>query len=131
MPLHKALMFARSDVVELFLSIETSIAYIPYRDIPITHLALSLAGFESFRDQCTACLIALLNNGANIRATDRIGRTVLHWAAFYNMTSLAEQLLTRGLTFDKEDYGQMTPVDICIEKDHVETLEIFVCHFLG
>ena len=126
LPVHKALLFARSDVVELFLSVENSIAQIPYRDIPITHLALSLAGFESFQDQCASCLMTLLNNGANVNATDRLGRTVLHWAAFYSMPVLAEQLLARGLDILKEDYEQMTALDICFESDHVETLELFV-----
>ncbi len=44
LPIHKSLQFARNDVVELFLSVEESLSQIPFRDIPITHLALALAG---------------------------------------------------------------------------------------
>lgn len=125
-PIHKALTFARNDVVELFLSIEPSTAEIPYRDIPIVHLALSLAGFESYRDQCIKCLDLLLNNGANEHAIDRLGRNILHWTAFYNMTEVTKQLLAKGLDGKEEDYGEMTPIDICIERDNLETLLVFV-----
>ena len=44
LPIHKALLFGRSDVVKLFLEIDETIAQFPYRDIPITHLAIGLAG---------------------------------------------------------------------------------------
>lgn len=44
LPLHKALSFARSDLVSLFLSFDASVCQVPYRDIPLTHLALSLSG---------------------------------------------------------------------------------------
>jgi len=124
--IHKALMFARSDIVDKFLSIDENLIQIPYRDIPITHLALSLAGFESFREQCILCLNLLLRYGANVHAVDRVGRTLLHWASFYKMTSLCEMLLARGLKIEKEDYGQMNSIDICISKDNEETLEFFV-----
>jgi hypothetical protein len=128
--IHKALAFARSDIVELFLSVNPELAQIPFRDNPITHLALVLGGFESFREQCSACLNALLNNGAVVDAVDRLGRTVLHWAAFYNMAEMAKQLIDRGLNGMGTDYAQMTAVDVCIERDNMETLIVLVISFV-
>lgn len=124
--IHKALAYARSDVVELFLSVEPLLAQLSYRDNPITHLALVLGGFESFRDQCIACLNALLINGASVEAVDRLGRTILHWTAFYNMAEMSKQLVDRGLGGTRKDYAQMTPADVCIERDNIETLMILV-----
>jgi len=128
--IHKALAFARNDIVELFLSINPDLAQIPYRDNPITHLALVLGGFENFRGQCTACLNTLLRNNAVIDAVDRLGRTILHWAGFYNMAEMTGQLIDIGLDGMSKDYAQMTVVDICIEKDNIETLIVLVSYFV-
>jgi hypothetical protein len=47
LPIHKALLLGRNDIVSLFLSYAPSLVHIPYADIPITHLALSLASTPS------------------------------------------------------------------------------------
>ncbi len=83
-------------------------------------------GFESFRYQCSACLITLLKHGANINARNRLGRTVLHLAAFHNMVELAEQLIARGVDVMAEDYSGMTALDVCISRDNVDVLELLV-----
>ena len=125
-PLHKALLLARNDIVTLFLSIESSLALIPYKDIPATHLALNCAGFESFRNQCIICLRELINGGATINEKDRLGRTLLHWAAFFNIPGLVKELIQKKIKGYEKDYCRMDPIDICIKEDNWETLKIFV-----
>lgn len=126
MTIHKALAYARSDLVQLFLAVEPSLAQMSYRDNPATHLALVLGGFESFRDQCAASLTALLNSGANLEAVDRLGRSVMHWTGFYNMAEMTRELLERGANGKRKDYAGMTPADVCVERDNVETLVVLV-----
>lgn len=123
--IHKALICARNDVVELFLSVQPLLAHMPYFDCPTTHLALVLGGFANFHERCMACLDELLKRGASVEAVDRVGRSVLHWAAFYDMGELVGRLVEE-LDAAREDYGGMTPADICVDRDNVQTLTVLV-----
>lgn len=138
LPIHKALSLARFDVVHLILEASPTLIFYPFRDIPITHLSLSLAGilvenkrvgFESFRQQCAECLMALINIGANINYVDRIGRSVLHIAAYHNMTTLAVQLLSRQINQLARDYNNMLALHVAIQRDNTEVLDVLVILF--
>lgn len=70
--------------------------------------------------------MTLLKSGANINLIDRIGRTVLHIAAFHNMTALVEQLLIRPINQLARDFNNMLAIHVAIEKDNADILEILV-----
>ncbi len=61
-----------------------------------------------------------------MNALDRLGRTVLHVAAYHNMPELGEQLMTRGADTMAEDYAGMSALDVCICRDNVEFLGLLV-----
>lgn len=83
-------------------------------------------GFESFREQCTSCCLSLIKSGANPNSTDRLGRTVLHLAAFYNMTNFAEKLIQLHVNIMTVDYNSKLALHIAIERDNAEVLSILV-----
>lgn len=70
--------------------------------------------------------MTLLKYGANINYVDRIGRSVLHVAAYHNMTGLVGQLLLRPINQLAKDYNNMLAIHVAIQRDNSEVMEVLV-----
>ena len=56
--------------------------------------------------------IALIKNGANVNAVDRLGRTPLHYAASINNLGIVNLLLEAGASLDIKDENGRKPIDL-------------------
>ena len=57
-----------------------------------------------------AVVSLLLDRGADLMARDRLGRTPLHWAAWFNEPAVVGLLLARGADPNARDRGGATPL---------------------
>jgi acetoin utilization deacetylase AcuC-like enzyme/ankyrin repeat protein len=124
-PLHISLLNAHSKCVELLLKAGAD-PMIPYEGLPSIHLALSLGGFEVFRNSCTLSLKALLEfSKVQIDARDRFGQSVLHRAAACGMTEAISLLTQAGADANIKDFAGRLAIHSAIEHrqaDCVRTL---------
>ena len=75
--------------------------------------------------------MTLLKNGADIHSVDRLGRTLLHLAALYNMPALGEKLIALHVGIMARDYCSMLPLHLALERDHVAVFQVLVIFSLG
>jgi hypothetical protein len=79
-------------------------------DIPTAASPLAIAAISGD----LAKIRSLLEAGAEIEATDALGRTPLHMAAFYGRTRATELLLASGATIEVRDRIGMTPLHAAV-----------------
>ncbi len=84
--------------------------------LSLSHPAASQAGSNSLNDQLllaaedgdTAAVQQLLDKGANIEATDKLGRTALIKAAIVGKTEVIKLLLDKGANIEAKDQDGTT-----------------------
>lgn len=68
-------------------------------------------------------LIKLLDGGDYTYISDDIGRTLLHWAAYYNRTDILPLLLENGFNINEQDNEGNTPLNLAAENESIEACE--------
>ena len=66
----------------------------------------------------------LLDNGADVNAINREGRTPLHTAAMHNSPQMAFFLLSRGADASIKDKIGQTPMDLAMQHGYKDLLEV-------
>jgi len=87
--------------------------------IPFTH-GSTLLHVAARRNLAGLCRW-LLDHGADVNRTDRLGRTALHHAVRDGAADAARLLIARGADLDAKDWQRRTPLDLA-ESDDGEAL---------
>ena len=74
----------------------------------------------------TNVLTVLLENGAEVNATNKSGRTPLHEAALRGRLEAARLLLQRGARLDATDASRQRPLDWATEQGYADIVELFL-----
>lgn len=121
-PLRRAVCDGRPDLVELYL--ERGAKPNPDGGVPILCDAARRNGRRS--------VLALLKHGADIRAKDEQGWTVLHWAiegsGSAGMTALLIEHGADGLLRDKDGHFDLTPLAMAAERGRWEVVRVILEH---
>ena len=89
-----------------------------------------IASIPSWREVDEAEMLSELESGADVTATDRHGRTMLHWAAkCSDKTGVLELLLRNGADLEAGLISGETPLWVAIDSDNsLEVIELLLDH---
>lgn len=68
----------------------------------------------------------LLNRGAKVNLTTKIGQTPLHWAALNNRTFIISLLLKKSAKINAADIAGNTPLMLAVQKNHKEAVMLLI-----
>ncbi|NPV02938.1 MAG: hypothetical protein HPY53_16310 [Brevinematales bacterium] len=66
------------------------------------------------------------NIKVNVNATDKEGKTALHYAAFANQTNIIYYLISKKATVDAKDDDKNTPLFYALEKGNLQAVEVLI-----
>eukprot|EP00397_Hematodinium_sp_SG-2012_P006128 GEMP01006156.1.p1 GENE.GEMP01006156.1~~GEMP01006156.1.p1 ORF type:complete len:835 (-),score=188.87 GEMP01006156.1:1360-3864(-) len=139
-PLHVALLNGYASGVEKILEkagpeIAAKLIQQRYRakkdDLPVLHLAFSLAPFNDRFDKADRCVEILLDKATELNVNlipliDGVGRTALHIACDFGRARLVKRLLDNGADpFARDQVGQL-PLHFAIDSCNMETLRLMI-----
>jgi len=86
---------------------------------------------EAAQTQNAEAVIEMLNSGYNINAQDMDGNTALHWAVWFRLDSLAQQLMERQARPDLGNSSGESPVHWAAKSSNVLALDAMTKHDRG
>ena len=70
--------------------------------------------------------LAQIEKGVDVNAKDKLGMTMLHWAAFNGHKGLLEKLLDLGADVHSKALNKNTALHFAAESGHVECVELLI-----
>ena len=92
-------------------------------ELKTTDKGLTPLQLAAMRDK-PICVKALIQCGANVNATEGVGATAMHAAAYFGHAEVARALLDAGANLQLADKLGNTPVSLAKAQGHAQVLEI-------
>ena len=124
-PVHQAIFQNRLDIVKIFVedyNVSPNIRELKEDNFTLETPALSLAAIKGSYEIC----VYLVEQGANIEATNKIGVTPLHAACSSGNNDIIKFLLEKKAYIEAKTDEGLTPLHIAAQDGHLEAVNILL-----